>query len=162
MLLLQETVAESCGRREILQKGLGFNVDFRVNQEIISSKTDISNFRKNRMRDSSSQRNRSSSLGRNCASNKSISSSSNSGRAKDSNNITQPPPCAQPEEQARPRTIAGRPQDESLPGFFSSAFFWSSIGTRLTINKVLLTSWLFTLAFLPGWSSVRRHSLGKS
>lgn len=42
-------MAESCGR-EILQKGLGFNVDFGVNQEIISSKTDISKVRKNRMR----------------------------------------------------------------------------------------------------------------
>lgn len=154
MLLLQETVAESCGSREILQKGLGFDVDLRVNQEIISSKTDISKFRKNRMRDSSSQRNRSSSLGRNCASNKSISSSSNSGRAKDSNNITQPPPCAQPEEQARPRTIAGRPQDESLQLFFRVRFFGVQLGPDFSRRG--FSPWLGT------WLVVRRHTLGKS
>ena len=45
----RKRLAESCGR-EILQKGLGFNVDFGVNQEIISSKIDISKVRKNRMR----------------------------------------------------------------------------------------------------------------
>ena len=72
MLLLQETMAESCGR-EILQKGLGFNVDFGVNQEIISSKTMQKQGQKEQNEDESI------SLGRNCASNKSISSSSNSG-----------------------------------------------------------------------------------
>jgi len=150
MLLLQETMAESCGR-EILQKGLGFDVDFRVNQEIISSKTDISKVRKNRMRMTAvAKETGAAALAGTVpvrrASAAAATQDEREGQQQHPYLGTQPSLCTQPEEQARPRTVAGRPQDESLQDFFERVF-WSSIGTRLTINKVLLTWWLFTLAW---------------
>ena len=118
MLLLQQTVAESCGSREILQKGLGFDVDLRVNQKIISSKTDISNVRKNRMRMTAVAKERGAAALAGTApvtraSAVAATQDEREGQQQHPYLGTQPSLCTQPEEQARPRTIAGRPQDES-------------------------------------------------